>query len=85
MSLLPSLQIKPLSGTLGAEIAGVNLADPMSEGLFGDIRAALYQYQVICFRDQELTPEQQIAFAERWGTINVNRFFAQVKGYPMMA
>ena len=80
-----SLQIKPLSGTLGAEIAGVNLADPLSEELFGEIRSAFYQYQVICFRDQKLTPEQYIAFAERWGNINVNRFFAPVDNYPMIA
>ena len=80
-----SLQIKPLSGTLGAEIAGINLTDPISEELFEEIRSAFYQYQVICFRDQELTPEQHIAFAERWGNINVNRFFAPVEKYPMIA
>ena len=84
-SLSSSLQIQPLSGTLGAEIAGVNLAEPMSERLFEKIRSTFFQYQVICFRDQELTPEQQIAFAKRWGTINVNRFFARVKNYPMIA
>lgn len=84
-SLSSSLQIQPLSGILGAEVAGVDLAEPMSEHLFEKIRAAFYQYQVICFRDQKLTPEQQIAFAQRWGTINVNRFFAQVKNYPMIA
>ena len=70
---------------MGAEIAGVNLAEPLSERLFEEIRAVFYRYQVICFRDQKLTPEQQIAFAQRWGTINVNRFFARLKDYSMIA
>jgi len=37
------------------------------------------------FRDQGLSPEQHIGFAERWGAININRFFATVEGYPMIA
>ena len=79
------LSVKPLSGILGAELDGVNLADPISDGLFEEIRSAFYQHQVICFRNQKLTPEQHIRFAERWGEININRFFARVEDYPMIA
>ena len=52
---------------------------------FAEIRRAFGAYGVIFFRDQHLTPEQHIAFAERWGAININRFFAPVDGYPMIA
>jgi hypothetical protein len=37
------------------------------------------------FRDQQLSPEQHIAFARCFGEIDVNRFFAAVPGYPMIA
>ena len=37
------------------------------------------------FRGQRLTPEQHIAFAHSFGALDVNRFFAAVPGYPMIA
>jgi taurine dioxygenase len=40
---------------------------------------------VLFFRDQQLTPEQQIALAEQLGEINVNRFFTPVAGHPKIA
>jgi taurine dioxygenase len=43
------------------------------------------RYGVIFFRDQDLSPEQHIAFAKRWGEIEINRFFRPVEGYPMIA
>jgi taurine dioxygenase len=45
----------------------------------------LGEYGVVFFRDQKLTPEQHIAFASSFGAIDVNRFFATVAGYPMIA
>lgn len=79
------MQVKPLSGILGAEIEGVDLSMPLSEDEFQCIRQTFYQHQVICFRRQALTPGQHIDFAQRWGQININRFFSQVEGYPMIA
>jgi taurine dioxygenase len=40
---------------------------------------------VLFFREQSLTPEQHIGFAEQMGEIDVNRFFEHVDGYPMIA
>ncbi len=54
-----SLMLNPLSGALGAEIHGVDLSVPLNEDTRGEIRRALVDYQVIFFRDQSLTPEQQ--------------------------
>ena len=79
------MEIRPVSPALGAEIAGVDLADGLSDTGFGRIRQALWDHGVIFFRDQALTPEQHLAFARRWGEINVNRFFRPVEGYPMIA
>jgi taurine dioxygenase len=70
---------------VGAEIDGVDLARPLSADTVDEIRHALFEFGVVFFRDQEITPEQHIAFARRFGEINVNRFFTPVNGYPMIA
>jgi taurine dioxygenase len=79
------IEIRPVSGALGAEIHGVDLSDQLSEETFGEIRQAFWDYSVIFFRDQRLTPEQHITFAERWSNINLNRFFKPLDGYPQIA
>jgi taurine dioxygenase len=79
------LDLRPLSGSVGAEIAGIDLAEPLSDGLVADIRTALGAHGVLVFRDQALTPEQHIAAARRFGEINVNRFFGKLDGHPEIA
>ena len=79
------IEVRPLSTALGAEIGGVDLGAGPDDEQFAEMRRAYHEHGVIFFRDQELTPEQHIAFAERWSAINVNRFFAPVEGYPMIA
>lgn len=77
-----TIAIKPLTGGLGAEIIG---ADMRREGDFPAIRQALIDHSVIAIRGQELTPQDHLAFARRWGAINVNRFFTPVPGHPEIA
>lgn len=77
-------EVRPKGGA-GAEVLGVDLSKELSNSEFASIRQAFADYGVIYFRDQDITPEQHIAFARRWGEINVNRFFAKVDGYPMIA
>jgi len=79
------LDIAPIAGPLGAELLGVDLAAPMDDSLFARIRQAFHDHSVIFFRDQSLTPEQQLAFATRFGPVNVNRFFTAVPGHPDIA
>ncbi|MEZ5996697.1 MAG: TauD/TfdA family dioxygenase, partial [Hyphomonadaceae bacterium] len=55
--------------------SGVDLR-ALTETDFALIKAAYAEHGVIFFRDQELDEEQHIAFARRWGPININRFFA---------
>lgn len=73
------------AGVLGAEISGVDLSEPLSDPQIAELRGALNQYGVIFFRDQKLTPEQHISFAERFGPIDINRFFQAAPGYPQIA
>jgi taurine dioxygenase len=77
------MQIQTLPG-VGAEITGVDLK-ALTEAEFDAIRQAYADYGVIFFRDQDLTEDDHIAFAERWAPINVNRFFAAHPDYPQIA
>lgn len=79
------IDVKPISGAIGAEIYGVDLKKHIEENQFEEIRTAFGQFGVIFFRDQNLSPEEEILFAKRWGKINVNRFFTNVDGYPQIA
>lgn len=80
-----AIKIFPLTATLGAIITGVDLAQPLSNDDFATIRQAFARYGVVFFRDQNLSPEQHIAFAKRWGPIEINPFFKVVPGYPEIA
>ena len=79
------LNIRPSSGALGAEICDIDLGRELDAQSVAGIREALGEHGVIFFRDQKLTPEQHVAFAERIGTINVNRFFKAAPGHVKIA
>jgi len=79
------IRVDPISPCLGAEIGGVDLSRPLSEAVFAEVRRAFVEFSVIFFRDQRLTPEQHIAFARRFGRIDINRFFKAVDGHPEIA
>jgi taurine dioxygenase len=70
---------------VGAEIRGVDIAAGLSEAEFADIKRVFADEGLIFFRDQSIDERQHIAFAEMWGDINVNRFFAASKDYPQIA
>ena len=78
-------EVRPTSGALGAELLGIDLSEGLDDDALADIRQAFNQHGVIFFRDQRLTPEQHIAFAERFGPININRFFKAAPGHPQIA
>ena len=60
---------KQLGSTVGAELVGVDLAADLPDEVIAEIRQALYDYKVIFFRDQPLTPEQHVRFARRFGDL----------------
>ena len=63
------LRIEPLAPACGAELFGVDLAEPLDDGLIGEIRQALLDHLVVFFREQSLTPAQHKAFAARFGPL----------------
>jgi taurine dioxygenase len=80
-----SIQVNPVGGAVGAEIAGVDLSEPLTAAVRETIRKTLADRGVVFFRDQSLTPEQHIGLARQFGDININRFFAHADGYPEIA
>ena len=80
-----TIEVKPLGGALGAEISGIDLNEAISDEQLTEVRQVFGQYAVIFFRNQNLTPENELRFAKRWGEINTNRFFSSVEGYPQIA
>lgn len=77
--------IRPSGGGVGAFVDNIDLALGMTDAARDRLRETLGEYGVLFFRDQTLTPDQHITLAERFGTINVNRFFGAVENHPMIA
>ncbi|HVY17251.1 MAG TPA: TauD/TfdA family dioxygenase [Rhodopila sp.] len=73
-----NFEIRPLSSVLGAEIIGLDLHQPLDEPTRDAVYDAFVRYHVLCFRDQHLSPEEQIAFTEQFGTLE--RHMARNKG-----
>jgi taurine dioxygenase len=78
-----AISIKPLSGTLGAEIFGADLSNDLSNAEFDAIHRAFLDHKIIVIRDQKgLTPEAQKAFALRFGTLNIHPYVKGMKAHP---
>jgi taurine dioxygenase len=69
-----AIEIVPTGAALGAEIRGVDLAAPLDEARFAEIERAFDEHGVIFFRNQNLSPAQQVAFTRRFGEIEFNIF-----------
>jgi len=82
MSQTPKLNIQPLTGACGAEIFGVDISSDLSDETVLEIRQALLDFNVIFFRDQDLSPEQHRTFARKFGEVVVNPVYTHVEGYP---
>jgi len=73
------IEVRPISGALGAEIAGVDMARDLDAEVAGEVRQALLDHLVIFLRGQNATPMQQLAFAKKFGEPVE---YPQLKGLP---
>jgi taurine dioxygenase len=74
--------IKPVGGALGAEILGLNLDREISEDDLRTLRDLLNEYEVIFFRDQDISPERQKALALSLGPLQTHPAYETVAGHP---
>jgi taurine dioxygenase len=75
------ISVHPIAGSMGAEIRGADLAN-LSDEVFAEVKSAWLECQVAIFRDQKITPEQQIALAHRFGEIHHHPFMQGMDEYP---
>ena len=73
------IEVRPISGALGAEISGVDMAQDLDAEVVSEVRHALLDHLVIFLRDQKATPLQQLAFARKFGEPIE---YPQLKGLP---
>src|SRR6478736_1277126 len=66
------MRMRSLGAVAGTEITGLDLATPLDERTFAEIEATFDRSGVIVIRDQRITPSQQLAFARRFGDIEIN-------------
>ena len=75
------IQTTPLSPTIGVEIGGVDLRQPLDDATFVEVEKALHAFKVIFFRDQPITIQQQLEFAERFGELEEHPFLPAKDGH----
>jgi taurine dioxygenase len=63
------MEIRPLSPAIGAEVLGVDLSQPLSDMAFERIRQAWFDHNILLFRKQQLSEDDQVGFAERFGEL----------------
>lgn len=78
------MQLRPLSDHVGTEVTGVAMT-ALDDASFERLRHLVYDRGMVVLRDQELTPQQHIAFANRWGGIDINNYFPLNGEHPEIA
>ncbi len=83
MKDLQHVSVHPIAGALGAEVEGVHLGQ-LDDGAFAEVQAAFLEYQVLFFRDQEITRDQHKDFGRRFGTLQIHPYLQPLKseGHP---
>ena len=73
-------QVTPLHPSLGCEISGITLAEAVEPKLFRKVYEAFLDYELILFRDVDLPPATQVAFARAFGEVQIH-VMNQYHGY----
>ena len=77
--------VRRLGATLGAEILGLDLRTELADEVVAELSQALAEYKVIFFRDQPITSEQHVAFARRFGDLEIHPFIPGNTSVPELA
>ncbi len=77
-----AIRVQPVAHAVGAELTGIDLAVDLDDAVVAEIRRAWLDHGVVFFRDQDLTPDQFLAFARRIGEVARYPFVPGIEGYP---
>ncbi|WP_426118567.1 TauD/TfdA dioxygenase family protein [Pseudomonas sp. DSP3-2-2] len=65
-------EVRPFAEKVGAEIVGLDLSLPLNDADFARVHQAHLDHHVVVFRDQQITPQQQIDFSRRFGILQIH-------------
>ena len=74
------ITVSPITGALGADIHGIDLASHPDDPAFDEVRRALDKYHVVAVREQNLTPQTLHTVARRFGPFSGNPVHAPIEG-----
>ena len=74
--------VQPLACALGAELFGVDLTLELSPKIFRELRRLLVEYEVVFFRDQDISPAQHRSLAASFGPLQTHPAYNTVEGFP---
>ena len=77
-----TIQVKPLTPRIGAEISGISLSEPLGNQQFQEVHDALMKHSVVFFRDQALDVDQHKAFGRRFGELHIHPGSPPPPGHP---
>ena len=78
-----AISVNPVTPVIGVEVEGVDMTSDVPDAQIEELNQALANHNVLFFRDQpELTAEQQIAFAKRFGELHIHPAAPQGEKYP---
>jgi taurine dioxygenase len=77
------ITLRPVGATIGAQVSGVDLREPLDDEAFEELDRALLEWKLLLFSDQHLTIEQHAAFAGRWGDIVDDQLLFSKKENPV--
>ena len=77
-----AITVEPISGTVGAEVRGVDLSAVVDDAAVAEIRQAFLDHHVLFFRDQALSPEAQMRFGRCFGELDTHPFVEGMDAHP---
>lgn len=77
-----SLKVTQITPAIGAIVEGIQLAEPLSAEHFAFLNQALVKHQILFFRNQPLTPQQQCAFAANFGDLHIHPIYPVLPELP---
>jgi taurine dioxygenase len=76
------IDVRPMTPTIGAQVAGIDLAEPCDAETLAALEQAWLDHKVLFFRDQHITTDQHVAFCRQFGELEVHPFVPPKPGYP---
>ena len=78
----PMITVEPVSGTIGAEVQGVDLSGPLDDRTVAEVYEAFLAHHVLFFHDQELRPDAQLRFGRCFGELDTHPFVDGMESHP---